>query len=82
MRLCEPLRSIPLGKVSARDLDAMYAGLGRQGKATSTIRKAHLVISAALAQAVRHDLLDRNVALNAEPPAVRGRHIRRRPSKS
>jgi integrase len=76
MRLCEPLRPIPLGKVSARDLDALYAELGRQGKATSTIRKAHLVISAALAQAVRHDLLDRNVALNAEPPAVRGKQTR------
>ena len=75
-RLCEPLRPIPLGKVSARDLDALYAELGRQGKATSTIRKVHLVISAALAQAVRHDLLDRNVALNAEPPAVRGKQTR------
>jgi integrase len=76
MKLCEPLRAIPLGKVSARDLDALYAALGRQGKATSTIRKAHLVISAALAQAVRHDLLDRNVALNADPPAVRSKQTR------
>ncbi len=31
---------------------------------------------AALAQAVRHELLDRNVALNAEPPAVRGKQTR------
>ncbi len=76
MGLCEPLRPIPLGKVSARDLDALYAELGRREKSTSYIRKAHLMISGALAQAVRHDLLDRNVALNAEPPAVRGKQTR------
>lgn len=76
MKLCEPLRSIPLGKLSARDLDALYADLSRKGKSTAYIRKAHLMISGALAQAVRHELLDRNVALNAEPPAVRAKQTR------
>ena len=76
INLCEPLRPIPLGKLTARDLDGLYAELARQGKATSTIRKAHLMISGALAQAVRHEMLERNVALNAEPPAVRGKPTR------
>jgi integrase len=76
IKLCEPLWPIPLGKLTARDLDGLYAELARQGKATSTIRKAHLMISGALAQAVRHEMLERNVALNAEPPAVRGKPTR------
>ena len=76
IKLCEPLWAIPLGKLTARDLDGLYAELGRQGKATSTIRKAHLMVSGALAQAVRHEMLERNVAMNAEPPPVRGKPTR------
>jgi integrase len=76
MNLCEPLRPIPLGKLTARDLDALYADLARQGKSTAYIRKAHLMISGSLARAVRHEMLDRNVALNAEPPPVRGKQTR------
>jgi hypothetical protein len=45
MRLCDPRWPIPLGKVTARDLDALYAELARQGKSTAYIRKAHLMIS-------------------------------------
>jgi integrase len=72
----KPLHDVPLGKLSARDLDALYASLQAQGKASATIRRVHNVISAALAQAVRHGLLTVNVAKDADPPPVRTKPTR------
>jgi integrase len=66
----KPLHDVPLGKLTARDLDSLYASLEADGKASATIRRVHNVISAALGQAVRHGLLTVNVAKNADPPPV------------
>jgi integrase len=72
----KPLHDVPLGKLTARDLDSLYAALEAQGKASATIRRVHNVISAALAQAVRHGLLTVNVAKDADPPPVRTKPTR------
>jgi integrase len=72
----KPLHDVALGKLSARDLDALYAALETQGKASATIRRVHNVISAALAQAVRHGMLTVNVAKDADPPPVRTKPTR------
>jgi len=67
---------VPLGKLTARDLDGLYAVLEAQGKASATIRRVHNVISGALAQAVRHGLLTVNVAKDADPQPVRTKPTR------
>lgn len=74
--LCGPLRDIPLVKLASKDLDALYRQLEEEGRSSAYIRKVHQVVSGALDRAVRHELLERNVALTADPPPVRGKATR------
>ena len=37
VKLLDPLRQVPLGKLGAEDLDALYAKLEADGKANATI---------------------------------------------
>jgi integrase len=65
-----------LRKLSAADLDAFYAHQrrkgGRSGKplGAATVRRTHVVVHAALAQAVRWRWLAVNPAATASPPRV------------
>ncbi|MGH9091052.1 MAG: tyrosine-type recombinase/integrase [Acidimicrobiales bacterium] len=64
-----------LGKVKLRDLrgtdiDALYDHLRRKGLSTSTVRRYHAVLSAALNRAVRWGLLERSPLLHATPPPL------------
>jgi integrase len=70
MKHVEPLRSIPLDRLSARQLDRLYVRLADDGLSAASIRKIHYIVSGALRQAKRHRLVGENVAVDAEPPAL------------
>jgi integrase len=57
-------------KLTASDLDRLYAKLTARGLKATSVRRIHAVIGAALRQAERWDLVDRNVAHRATPPPV------------
>lgn len=70
------IADLRLQQVTAADLDELYGELTASGKrdstglAAGTVRGVHLVLSRALADAVRTDLLARNPAERARPPAA------------
>jgi integrase len=64
------LGRIKLARLTARDLDRLYAKLGAKGNAAMTVRHVHAFIGAALHQGERWQLVDRNVARQATPPTV------------
>ncbi len=64
------LGSKRLAKLDAMDLDRLYATLNAKGNKPTTIRRVHALMSAALAQAEKWDLVERNVARRASPPPV------------
>jgi integrase len=57
-------------QLTARDLDRLYGGLVADGKKPTTVRRVHALLSAALHQAERWELVDRNVARRTQPPQV------------
>jgi integrase len=65
------LGRIKLSKLTARDLDHLYAKLTKKGNKGTTVRRVHALMSAALRQGEKWELVDRNVARNATPPDVR-----------
>jgi integrase len=69
------LGKIKLGKITAHDLDRLYAKLTARGLKPTTIRRVHALIGAALHQAERWDLVDRNVSLRATPPPVHAAEV-------
>ena len=64
------LGRIKLARLTARDLDRLYAKLSAKGNAAMTVRHVHAFIGAALHQGERWQLVDRNVARQATPPTV------------
>jgi integrase len=70
------LGKIRLSKLTARHLDQLYADLRAKGNAPSTVRLVHALIRSALHQAERWDLVDRNVANRANPPAAAAPYIK------
>ncbi len=64
------LGAIEIQAVKATHLDALYAQLLGRGLAMSTVRKIHVVVGKALADAVRKDITSRNVSRLATPPAA------------
>jgi integrase len=69
------LGKIRLSKLTARDLDRLYAKLTAKGNKPSTVRRVHALIGAALHQAERWQLVDRNVSRQATPPPVHAAEI-------
>jgi integrase len=69
------LGRLKLAKLTARDLDRLYAKLTEKGNKATTVRRVHALIGAALHQAERWDLVDRNVSLRATPPAVHAAEV-------
>jgi integrase len=69
------LGKIKLAKLTARDLDRLYAKLTEKGNKATTVRRVHALIGAALHQAERWDLVDRNVAHRATPPPVHAAEV-------
>jgi integrase len=65
-----------LSKLTAGDLDKLYAKLTAKGNAATTVRRVHALIGAALHSAERWDLVDKNVARRADPPPVRAAQVK------
>ena len=59
------LGAVKLRRLRAADLDAFYSSLIARGLSPSSVGRTHAVVSAALAQAVKWDLLDVNPATKA-----------------
>ncbi|MDQ1423797.1 MAG: integrase, partial [Acidimicrobiaceae bacterium] len=64
------LGAVPLRKLGVADLERWYAALRDKGLSPASIRKAHTIVRAALAQAVRWGWAPTNVAALARPPLV------------
>jgi integrase len=64
------LGAIPLRKLQVADMERWYAILRDKGLSPASIRKAHTIVRAALAQAVRWGWTSANVAALARPPLV------------
>ena len=64
------LGHVQLQQLSADRLDRFYADLVAQGLATKTVRNIHVLLHRALTDAVRKNLVPRNVADAADPPKL------------
>ena len=64
------LGGIPLRRLGVADIERWYAALRDKGLGPASIRKAHTIVRAALAQAVRWGWAPTNVAALARPPLV------------
>ncbi|MGO9583356.1 MAG: tyrosine-type recombinase/integrase [Acidimicrobiales bacterium] len=65
------LGRIKLSRLTAHDLDLLYAKLTARGNKALTVRHVHALMSAALRQGERWELVDRDVSRRASPPALR-----------
>jgi integrase len=70
------LGRLRLTKLTAADLDRLYAKLTAKGNKATTVRRVHALIGAALHQAERWSLVEHNVALRATPPPVHPAQVR------
>ncbi len=64
-----------LTKLTAADLDRLYAKLTANGNKATTVPRLHALIGAAPHQAERWSLVVRNVALRATPPPIRAAKV-------
>jgi integrase len=64
------LGKVKLTKLTAADLDRLYAKLTANGNKATTVPRLHALIGAAPHQAERWSLVVRNVALRATPPPI------------
>jgi integrase len=69
------LGRIKLSRLTSHDLDQLYAKFTAKGLKPTTIRRVHALIGAALHQGVRWELVNRNVSLQANPPALNAPEI-------
>src|SRR5262249_50210664 len=72
----------PLQKLKSADIEVWHATLktvgrkhGQGGLGNRTIRHAHRLLSKALKEGVRHDLIVRNVAVAEQPPKAEDEEI-------
>lgn len=70
LHILPTLGDVPLRKLGVADLERWYASLRDKGLSPASIRKAHTIVRAALAQAVRWGWATTNVAALARPPLV------------
>lgn len=66
---------VRLSKLTAAQLDRLYAELTAKGLKATSVRRVHALIGVALHQAERWDLVERNVARRATPPAVHAEEV-------
>ena len=64
------LWNVRLDRLKVADLDRWYVTLRKAGLKPASIRKAHTIVRAALAQGVRWGWIPVNVAAMAKPPTV------------
>jgi integrase len=70
------LGHLKLTKLSAQHLDRAYAAWLAQGLSPTTVHHVHAVLSAALRQAVRWEVIPRAVTERAEPPTARPKPVK------
>jgi integrase len=70
------LGTIPLTRLTAKDLDGLYGSLKASGMSPKTIRNYHAILSSALHQAERWGWVRRNVAELAKPPRVTPKRVK------
>ena len=69
------VEAMPLHKFRAMDMDRLYKRLGESGVGPQRVRRVHTILSTALGQAVRWEMIAVNPALSASPPEVRERQV-------
>lgn len=69
------LGKVRLGKLTAQQLDGLYAKLTAKGNKATTVRRVHALIGASLHQAEKWSLVERNVARLASPPPVHRQRV-------
>jgi integrase len=69
------LGRLKLSRLTALDLDRLYAKLTAKGNKATTVRRVHALLSASLHQGKKWQLVRDNVALDASPPAVHAAEI-------
>jgi integrase len=69
------LGNVPLQKLTTVQLERWHTALRTKGLSAPVIRHAHNLLSRALADAVRHNLLVRNLAREQKPPAGRSAEV-------
>lgn len=62
-------------KLTAWDLDAIYARMADAGKSSATVRQTHVILSGALGQAVKWGWTSANAARMSSPPTARSQRI-------
>ncbi|HUY30007.1 MAG TPA: hypothetical protein VMV02_03325, partial [Acidimicrobiales bacterium] len=67
------LGHVRLDKLAPAQLDAFYDALTASGLSPTTVRQAHAILSAALAQGEKWGIVNRNVARLASPPSLRAK---------
>ena len=70
LRALQTVGAVPLRKPGVADLERWYAALRDKCLSPASIRKAHTIVRAALAHAVRWGWAPTNVAALARPPLV------------
>lgn len=70
------LATVPLARLTPAQLQRLYRDKLASGLAPTTVLHIHKVLSRALAQALREDLVSRNVATLVDPPRVGATNVR------
>jgi len=68
--------SLRLDKLTASQLDKLYAGLTAKGNKPTTVRRVHALIAASLHEAERWGLVEANVAKRASPPPIHQERVK------
>jgi len=68
--------SVRLDKLTASQLDALYASLTAKGNKPTTVRRVHALIGASLHQAERWGLVETNVSKRATPPPIHQERVK------
>lgn len=75
-RLLPRFGPVPLGRITADDVRKLMADIHREGRSTSTVRRAALVLGSVLAWAVEDQRLAVNVAATVRLPPDESRDMR------
>ena len=73
--LCARVGSLPIQKLRAADLQAIYAAMAKEGLSAQTRLHAHRVVHRLLGHAAQWGVVARNVAAVVDAPRVKAREI-------
>ena len=76
LHIMPTLATVPMARLTPAQLQRLYRDKLASGLAPTTVLHIHKVLSRALAQALREDLVARNVATLVDPPRVGATNVR------